>query len=247
MASQLNTPAALYAPAPRTEPIPAERILSVSEVTTIFKSAEDFVSKKSKAPPPPPQPGSSISNTPRSKKLLRMWGLISCSCWAKQEPLRPRQPQVSGVQISRPTAPNSLLTSLLLPLRLSLIHPRRPHLRSCFLLHRYDRRTLNRQQVDQVLRCRLYGKGQSASCSVPVYRYPRQTSGSLTPTSHWAHKEDHQCPRRGCDEPLKDGLGCPGSTNRMRFDMAASAAYPQPPQILLLLCSPQPPSPTKLT
>ncbi|KAF5356430.1 hypothetical protein D9758_009501 [Tetrapyrgos nigripes] len=45
-----NTPAASSAPTPRSEPIPGERILSVSEVTTIFlksliQSAQDFLGK----------------------------------------------------------------------------------------------------------------------------------------------------------------------------------------------------------
>jgi len=49
--SNLNTPAASHAPTPRSEPIPAERILTVSEVATIFikslvQSAEDFLGKK---------------------------------------------------------------------------------------------------------------------------------------------------------------------------------------------------------
>ncbi|KAG6888494.1 hypothetical protein C0992_008397 [Termitomyces sp. T32_za158] len=50
-ASTLATPAASHAATPRSEPIPAERILTVSEVTTLFlssllKSAEDFLGKK---------------------------------------------------------------------------------------------------------------------------------------------------------------------------------------------------------
>ncbi|KIJ98332.1 hypothetical protein K443DRAFT_680856 [Laccaria amethystina LaAM-08-1] len=49
--SELNTPAASHAPTPRSEPIPAERILSVSEVTSIFiksliQCAEDFLGRK---------------------------------------------------------------------------------------------------------------------------------------------------------------------------------------------------------
>ncbi|KAE9392211.1 actin-like ATPase domain-containing protein [Gymnopus androsaceus JB14] len=49
--STSGTPAASSAPTPRSEPIPAERILTVSEVTTIFlksllQSAEDFLGKK---------------------------------------------------------------------------------------------------------------------------------------------------------------------------------------------------------
>ncbi|KIK64046.1 hypothetical protein GYMLUDRAFT_40278 [Collybiopsis luxurians FD-317 M1] len=49
--SATGTPAASSAPTPRSEPIPAERILTVSEVTTIFlksllQSAEDFLGKK---------------------------------------------------------------------------------------------------------------------------------------------------------------------------------------------------------
>jgi heat shock protein 1/8 len=49
--SNLNTPAASHAPTPRSEPIPAERILTISEVTTMFitslvESAEDFLGKK---------------------------------------------------------------------------------------------------------------------------------------------------------------------------------------------------------
>ncbi|KAG5353926.1 hypothetical protein C0989_000170 [Termitomyces sp. Mn162] len=50
-ASNLATPAASHTATPRSEPIPAERILTVSEVTTMFitsllKSAEDFLGKK---------------------------------------------------------------------------------------------------------------------------------------------------------------------------------------------------------
>lgn len=46
-----NTPATSVAPTPRSEPIPTERILTVSEVTTMFlqsliQSAEDFLGKK---------------------------------------------------------------------------------------------------------------------------------------------------------------------------------------------------------
>ncbi|KAI0668764.1 actin-like ATPase domain-containing protein [Trametes maxima] len=46
-----NTPAASNAATPRSEPVPAERVLTVSEVTTIFlksliQSAEDFLGKK---------------------------------------------------------------------------------------------------------------------------------------------------------------------------------------------------------
>lgn len=49
--SNYTTPAASHAPTPRSEPSPAERILTVSEVTTIFikslvESAEDFLGKK---------------------------------------------------------------------------------------------------------------------------------------------------------------------------------------------------------
>lgn len=49
--SNLNTPAASHAPTPRSEPVPAERILTISEVTTMFisslvESAEDFLGKK---------------------------------------------------------------------------------------------------------------------------------------------------------------------------------------------------------
>jgi heat shock 70kDa protein 1/2/6/8 len=50
-ASALATPAASHAPTPRSEPLAAERILSVSDVATIFiksliQSAEDFLGKK---------------------------------------------------------------------------------------------------------------------------------------------------------------------------------------------------------
>ncbi|KAK7457252.1 Hsp70 protein that interacts with Zuo1p [Stygiomarasmius scandens] len=50
-ASSTNTPAASSAPTPRSEPIPTTRILTVSEVTTIFlksllQSAQDFVGKQ---------------------------------------------------------------------------------------------------------------------------------------------------------------------------------------------------------
>jgi heat shock 70kDa protein 1/2/6/8 len=49
--SNLNTPAASHAPTPRSEPVPAERMLTVSELTTMFisslvESAEDFLGKK---------------------------------------------------------------------------------------------------------------------------------------------------------------------------------------------------------
>ncbi|KAJ3992348.1 Hsp70 protein-domain-containing protein [Lentinula boryana] len=49
--STTGTPAASSAPTPRSEPVPAERILTVSEVTTIFlksllQSAEDFLGKR---------------------------------------------------------------------------------------------------------------------------------------------------------------------------------------------------------
>ncbi|KAG6829652.1 hypothetical protein H0H87_010593 [Tephrocybe sp. NHM501043] len=49
--SSANTPAASHAPTPRSEPVPAERILSVSEVATMFiaslvESAENFLGKK---------------------------------------------------------------------------------------------------------------------------------------------------------------------------------------------------------
>lgn len=49
--SSSNTPAASVLPTPRSEPIPAERILTVEEVTSIFLkslvgSAEDFLGKK---------------------------------------------------------------------------------------------------------------------------------------------------------------------------------------------------------
>ncbi|TFK62385.1 actin-like ATPase domain-containing protein [Pluteus cervinus] len=49
--SHLATPAASHAPTPRSEPVPAERILSVSDVTTLFiksliQSAADFLGKK---------------------------------------------------------------------------------------------------------------------------------------------------------------------------------------------------------
>ncbi|KDQ51375.1 hypothetical protein JAAARDRAFT_41229 [Jaapia argillacea MUCL 33604] len=49
--SNVNTPSASAMATPRSEPTPAERILTVSEVTTIFlksliKSAEDFLGKK---------------------------------------------------------------------------------------------------------------------------------------------------------------------------------------------------------
>jgi heat shock protein 1/8 len=52
-ASALTTPFASHAPTPRSEPVSAERILSVSEVATIFfksliQSAEDFLGKKIK-------------------------------------------------------------------------------------------------------------------------------------------------------------------------------------------------------
>ncbi|KAG6868835.1 hypothetical protein C0993_009372 [Termitomyces sp. T159_Od127] len=50
-ASNYTTPAASHAATPRSEPIPVERVLTVSEVTTLFlgsllKSAEDFLGKK---------------------------------------------------------------------------------------------------------------------------------------------------------------------------------------------------------
>ncbi|KAF8896742.1 Hsp70 protein-domain-containing protein [Gymnopilus junonius] len=49
-ASNIGTPAASHAPTPRSEPTPTERILTVSEVTSIFlkslvQSAEDFLGK----------------------------------------------------------------------------------------------------------------------------------------------------------------------------------------------------------
>ena len=49
--SKINTPAASIAPTPRNEPTPVERILTPSEVTSIFlksllKSAEDFLGRK---------------------------------------------------------------------------------------------------------------------------------------------------------------------------------------------------------
>lgn len=49
--SATNTPAASSAPTPRSEPVPSERVLTVSEVTTMFlktllQSAEDFLGHK---------------------------------------------------------------------------------------------------------------------------------------------------------------------------------------------------------
>ncbi|KAF8067084.1 Hsp70 protein-domain-containing protein [Lyophyllum atratum] len=49
--SSFNTPAASHAPTPRSEPVPGERILTVSEINTMFiaslvESAENFLGKK---------------------------------------------------------------------------------------------------------------------------------------------------------------------------------------------------------
>lgn len=229
-----NTPVVSVAATPRSEPIPAERTLSVSEVTTIFlksllQSAEDFLGKKvDGAVMSVPAWFNETQRAALSKsaedagvkvlQLLDEAGAIAVATSQQSMVLPPDRTQLI-VDLGASSLELSLL-SMRQGLAYSLAASSDP--------------TVGGDQIDAKL-IKFFAKEFTKKTKMPLTVAPatdvqdkRAQAKLLLAVEHTKRTLSASPGAATCSvESLKDGLDFTGSINRMRFDMEVRAVYNQ--------------------
>jgi len=232
--SQLNTPAASHAPTPRSEPIPAERILSVSEVATIFiksliQSAEDFLGKKVQgavitAP-------TWFSDTQRAAlekaasdagvNILQLLDEAGAAAATTTTDIWSTDLQADRTQLVVDLGSSSLSLSLL-SIREGLT----------YVLASSSIANVGGDQIDDKL-IKFFAADFTKKTKTPLAVCPsidiqdKRAEAKLRLAIEHTKRTISASPGAAtCSvESLKDGLDYTGSINRMRFDMVASTVY----------------------
>lgn len=229
-----NTPAASVVATPRSEPIPAERTLTVSEVTTIFiksllQSAEDFLGKKvDGAVISVPAWFDDVQRTALSKaaedagvkvlQLLDEAGAVAVATSNQAAELAPDRTQLI-VDLG-----SSSLELSLLSMREGL----------AYSLATLSDPTVGGDQIDAKL-IKFFAKEFTKKTKTPLTVAPatdpldkRAEAKLLLAVEHTKRTLSASPGAATCSvESLKDGLDFTGSINRMRFDMEVRAVYSQ--------------------
>ncbi|THU93426.1 actin-like ATPase domain-containing protein [Dendrothele bispora CBS 962.96] len=237
--SNVNTPAASSAPTPRSEPIPTQRILSVSEVTVIFlksllQSAQDFLGK--------PIQGAVITvpshftdvqkdalEKAASEAGVKVYQLLEeAAAVASTTTTEAWSPNLSTdrTQLVVDVGASSLHLSLL-SLRQGLAHVLASHSQEndptvggdaidskliTFFANEFTKKTKTPLSVCQPTPASTADARAEAKLRLAVEHTKRTLSASPGAAT--------------CSvESLKDGLDFTGSVNRMRFDMLARPIY----------------------
>jgi heat shock protein 1/8 len=234
--STTHTPAASFAPTPRSEPMPATRIISVSEVTSMFlkslvQSASDFLGK--------PILGAVISVpsffTQDQKnalmkaaedagvhvlQLVNEAGAVACATtsqlWSSSGDLPPDRTQLIvdlGV---------SSLSLALLSLREGLVH----------ILASSSHTDINGSQIDDKL-IKFFAKDFTKKTKTPLTVCPaihpvdkRAEAKLRLAVEHTKRTLSASPGAATCSvESLRDGIDYTGAINRMRFDMEVRPIY----------------------
>ncbi|KAI0089718.1 Hsp70 protein-domain-containing protein [Irpex rosettiformis] len=239
--TQQNTPLASRVATPRSEPTPATRILSVSEVTTIFiksllQSAEDFLGKKVQ--------GAVITVpawfTSEQKKALED---AATEAGVSVLQLLEEAGAAAVAVLSNPTAPASTTTSLSgdrtqlvvdlgsSALALSLLSIRQGLIHSLATLSDH---TLGGDAIDSKL-IKFFAKEFTKKTKIPLTVAPapadskqdqRAEAKLRLAVEHTKRTVSASSGAATCSvESLKDGIDYTGSINRMRFDMEVRNVY----------------------
>ncbi|EDQ99423.1 uncharacterized protein LACBIDRAFT_192317 [Laccaria bicolor S238N-H82] len=232
--SQLNTPAASHAPTPRSEPIPAERILTVSEVTTIFiksliQSAEDFLGKKIQGAVITVP--ASFSDTQRAAleraasdagvKILQLLDEAGAAAATTTTDVWSTDLQADRTQLIVDLGASSLSLSLL-SIREGL----------AYVLASSSLANVGGDQIDDKL-IKFFAADFTKKTKTPLAVCPstdiqdKRAEAKLRLAIEHTKRTISASPGAAtCSvESLKDGLDYTGSINRMRFDMVASTVY----------------------
>jgi len=234
--STVNTPAASKFGTPRSEPTPAERYLTVSEVNTIFikslvQSAEDFLGKKVEGV---------VIAVPTWFEEVQREALIKASEDAGVKVLQLIDDIAAAAlqSITTPTSPNSKedrtqlvvdlgsssLSLSILSIRHGLIYP----------LASSSDPTIGADLIDDKLIkffAKEFTKKTKVPLSLPVTTSPsaadKRAEAKLRLAIEHTKRTISASPGAAtCSvESLKDGYDLSGTINRMRFDMEAREVY----------------------
>ncbi|KAF9545981.1 actin-like ATPase domain-containing protein [Agrocybe pediades] len=237
--SAQNTPAPSHAPTPRSEPTPAERVLTVSEVTSMFlrslvQSAEDFMGRKAQ--------GAVISVpaifSDEQRKALRaaaedaeinVLQLIDEAGAAAAVTTTELWGESDGVNVLQPDR-----TQLLVDIGASgaSIHVLSVREGLTYVLASAHTESISATQIDDKL-IKFFAADFAKKIKVPLTVCPaaspadQRAEAKLRLAIEHTKRTISASPGAAtCSvESLKDGMDYTGSINRMRFDMLASTVY----------------------
>ena len=233
-ASALTTPAASHAPTPRSEPIVAERVLSVSDVTTIFirslvQSAEDFLGKQIQgAVITVPAIFTDAQRTALEKaatdagiNVLQLLDEVGAAAATTTTDLWSTSLQVDRTQLVVDLGSSSLSLSLL-SIRDGLTY---------ILASSYSSK-IGGDQIDDKL-IKFFATDFTKKSKTPLTVCPstdisdKRAEAKLRLAIEHTKRTISASPGAAtCSvESLKDGVDYTGSINRMRFDMVVNAVY----------------------
>ncbi|KAG5652909.1 hypothetical protein H0H81_003109 [Sphagnurus paluster] len=232
--SSFNTPAASHAPTPRSEPVPAERILTVSEVTTLFiaslvESAENFLGKKVQGAVLTVPPSFSDSQKDALEKAATAAGVrvlqlldeaaaaavtSTSDIWAAELP-HDRTQLIVDLGCSS-------LSLTLLSIRAGL----------AFVLASSETTEVSGLQIDDIL-IKFFAADFTKKTKTPLTVCPssgvadERTEARLRlAIEHTKRTISASSGAATCSvESLKDGLDYTGAINRMRFDLLVRSVY----------------------
>ncbi|KAL5533456.1 SSZ1 [Sanghuangporus sanghuang] len=231
--SSSNTPATSVLPTPRSEPIPAERIITVQEVTSLFlkslvQSAQDFLGR---------EVDGAVIVVPSWFDESARAALKSAAEDAGVEVLQLLDEAGAGALVSITEPVEGLdpdRTSLLVDLgqsslSLSVLSIRHGLLYAIGLAHHQD---INTEQIDTKL-VKFFTKEFTRKTKVPLTVCPstetadKRAEAKLRLALEHTKRTISASPgAASCSvESLKDGVDFTGSINRMRFDMEVRTVY----------------------
>lgn len=237
--SAANTPAASSAPTPRSEPVPSERILTVSEITTMFlksllQSAEDFLGKKVRG---------AVISIPGWFDESQRKALIEASNAAGIEVLQLLDEAgavvVATSDLSSPADVKEIKveadrTQLIVDLGASSLELSLVAVREGlgYSLATSSTPSVSAALIDQKL-IKFFAKEFTKKTKVPLTVAPatdpmdkRAEAKLLLAVEHTKRTLSASPGAATCSvESLKDGVDYTGSINRMRFDMEVRSVY----------------------
>lgn len=229
-----NTPAASIAPTPRSEPILVERILTVSEVTTIFikslvQSAEDFLGTKVQG---------AVITVPSWFTDSQKGALESCAAEAGVKVLQLLDERAASIATTTTEAWSSKLrpdrTQLLVDLGASSLSLTLLSIREGlgYVLASSSSTNVGADQLDDAL-IKFFAADFTKKTKTPLKVAPatelvdQRAEAKLRLAIEHTKRTISASPGAAtCSiESLKEGLDYTGTVNRLRFDMLAKPIY----------------------
>ncbi|KAG5220766.1 Hsp70 protein that interacts with Zuo1p [Salix suchowensis] len=229
-----NTPAASIAPTPRSEPMLVERILTVSEVTTIFikslvQSAEDFLGTKVQG---------AVITVPSWFTDSQKAALESCGAEAGVKVLQLLDERAASIATTTTEAWSSKLrrdrTQLLVDLGASSLSLTLLSIREGlgYVLASSSSTDVGADQLDDAL-IRFFAADFTKKTKTPLKVAPatqlvdqRAEAKLRLAVEHTKRTISASPGAATCSiESLKEGLDYTGTVNRLRFDMLAEPVY----------------------